>query len=272
MNRRMLVGRALVGAGTVGFVAALLATVVGVRFLGTLDRSLADSVEVTTAAVEALSSTVEIADELTDEVAGTLSDAALASSAAAGGAEASVAVLRGAADVTGQDVAGSLAAVEAALPALVDVAGVIDSTLATLDRLPLGPTYDPPVPFDEALREVQRELDGMPETLAEEAELLRDGADELADVGRAARFLAEDLDELATALRDAGAVLDDVAATAEDAALVLDEGSGGLAGGIGSARVLVVVLGVAGAIGQVAPFGIGLWLLEPDRVARLLAG
>lgn len=270
MTRRTLAGRMLVGAGAVGFVGALLASVIGLRLLGSLDRSLADSVEVTAAAVDALAATVEVADELTHEVAGTLSDAALASASAAGGAEAAVEVLDSAADVTGEDVAGSLAAVEDALPALVDVAGVIDTTLGTLDRLPLGPTYDPPVPFDDALREVQRQLDGVPETLVEEAELLRDGADELADVGRAARFLSEDLQELATTLRAAGEVLDDIAATADEAARVLEEGTSGLTTGLTSARVLVVVLGVAGAIGQIAPLGIGLWLLDPERIARLL--
>lgn len=270
MSRRTLLGRVLVGAGVVGFIGALLASVVGFRLLTALDRSLADSVEVTAAAVDALAATVEVADELTGEVAGTLSDAALASSAAAGGAEAAVDVLDSAAEVTGEDVAGSLAAVEEALPALIDVAGVIDNTLTTLDRLPLGPTYDPDVPFDDALREVRRELDGVPETLVEEAELLRDGADELADVGRAARFLADDLQELATTLREAGEVLDGVAATADDAARVLAEGTSGLATGLTSARVLVVVLGVAGAIGQIAPLGIGVWLLDPERVARLL--
>lgn len=270
MTRRTLLGRVLVGAGAVGFAAALLATVVGFRLLGTLDRSLTDSVEVTAAAVDALAATVEVADELTGEVAATLADASLAASAAAGGAEAAVEVLDTAAEITGEDVAGSLAAVEDALPALIDVAGVIDSTLRTLDRLPLGPTYDPRVPFDDALREVQRELDGVPETLTEEAELLRDGADELADVGRAARLLAEDLDELAATLRDAGAVLDDVAATAEEAARVLDEGTSEVGAGLTGARVLVVVLGVAGAIGQVVPFGMGLWLLDPERIARVL--
>lgn len=270
MTRRTLVGRVLVAAGAVGFVGALVASVVGLRLLGSLDRSLADSVQVTAAAVDALAATVEVADELTREVASTLSDASLAAASAAGGAEAAVEVLDSAADVTGEDVAGSLAAVEDALPALVDVAGVIDTTLGTLDRLPLGPTYDPAVPFDDAVREVQRQLDGVPETLVEEAELLRDGADELADVGRSARFLAEDLQELSTTLRDAGAVLDDVAETADEAARVFDQGTSGLATGLTSARVLVVVLGLAGALGQVAPLGVGLWLLDPDRIARLL--
>lgn len=120
MTRRTLAGRVLVGAGAAGFVGALLASVIGVRLLGSLDRSLADSVKVTAAAEDALAATV------------------------------------------------------------------------------------------------------------------------------------------------------DVAATTDEATRVLEEGTSGLATGLTSARVLVVVLGVAGAIGQVAPPGIGLWLLDPERIARLL--
>lgn len=270
MSRRVLLGRVLVAAGAVGALSSLVGAGLGLVVLGDLDRSLQSSVEVTADAVEALSLTVEVADELVGDVAGTLTSAALAARASAGGVEASVDVLDGAAEVTGQDVAGSLAAVEDTLPALVDVAAVIDSTLGTLDRLPLGPTYDPDVPFDDAVRQLQGELDGLPESLEVQAELLRDGAVELADVGRSARFLAEDLDELSADLRDARDVLDQVAATAEDAARVLDEDVDGLSGGLLAARFLVGIGGLAVAVGQLVPLGAGLLLLRPDLLDELL--
>ena len=270
MMRRVLVGRALVAAGAVGALSSLVGAGLGLVVLGDLDRSLASSVEVTTDAVEALAVTVEVADDLVVEVSSTLTDAALAARASAGGVEAGVEVLDGAADVTGEDVAGSLAAVEEALPALVDVASVIDTTLGALDRLPLGPTYDPEVPFDDAVRQLQGELDGLPEALRAEAELLRDGAVELGDVGRAARFLSEDLDALSSDLRDARDVLDQVATTAGDAARVLDEDVGGLTGGLTAARVLVGVGGLAVALGQLVPLGAGWLLLRPERLDALL--
>ncbi len=271
MRRRLLLGRVLVAAGAVGALSSLVGAGLGLVVLGDLDRSLESSVEVTADAVEALSLTVEVADELVGDVAGTLTSAALTARASAGGVEASVEVLDGAAEVTGQDVAGSLAAVEDTLPALVDVAAVIDSTLGTLDRLPLGPTYDPDVAFDDAVRQLQDELDGLPETLEVQAELLRDGAVELGDVGRSARFLAEDLDELSGDLRDARDVLDQVATTAEDAARVLDEDVGGLSSGLLAARVLMAVGGLAVAVGQLVPLGAGLLLLRPERLEELLA-
>ena len=270
MIRRVLLGRLLVTAGAVGALSSLVGTGLGLVVLGDLDRSLASSVEVTADAVEALAATVEVADELVGEVAGTLTNAALAARASAGGVEASVEVVEGAADVTGQDVAASLAAVEDALPALVDVASVIDTTLGGLDRLPVGPTYDPDVPFDDAVRRVQRELDGLPEALRAEAELLREGAVELGDVGRSARFLAEDLEALSGDLRDTREVLDQVAATAEEATRVLDEDVGGLTGGLTAARVLLGIGGLAIAVGQLVPLGAGWLLLRPERLDALL--
>lgn len=271
MTRRALLGRVLVVAGAVGLVATTAGTVLGLVVLGELDRSLQDSVTVTADAVTALATTVEVADVVVDDAASALFDAGLAASAAADGAGAAVDVLAGAADVTGRDVAPSLAAVEDALPALVDVAAVIDGTLGALDRLPVGPTYDPDVPFDDALREVQAELDGLPESLEEQADLLRTGATELSDVERAATFLAEDLETLSRSLREAGATLEDVARTADDAATVLADGSRGLGGGVASARVLVGVAGTALAVGQLLPLLGGWFLLDPERVRTFLA-
>lgn len=270
MMRRTTVARSLLAIGAVGSTATLVATGVGMLVLADLDRSLAASVTVTADAVDALADTVAVADDLVGEVAGTLADAGLAARAASGGMDASVDVLEGAADVTDEDVASSLAAVQDALPALVDVAAVIDTTLGALDRLPVGPTYDPDVAFDDAVRSLQRELDGLPEALQLQAGLLRDGAVELRDVQRSADFLADDLDELSRDLRDAREVLDTVATTARDAARVLDEDVAGLAGGITTARVLLVVAGVSLALGQLVPVGAGWLLLRPDRLSRLL--
>lgn len=269
MSPRRL-AQVLVTAGSVGIVATLVATSLGLVGLGNLDRSLARSVGVTSDAVEALAATVEVADELVGEVASTLDSAALGTRAAAGGAEATVEVLDGAADVTGNDVAGSLAAVEDALPALIDVAAVIDSTLGALDRLPLGPTYDPDVPFDDALRDLQDELEGLPSALRDEAALLRDGAVELGDVGRSARFIADDLDELARTLRASGDVLDDVAATADEAARVLAEDVAGMGAGLTAARIMVVLAGLGLVAAQAVPVLAGWLLLDPTRLRTFL--
>lgn len=269
MRRR--IGRVLVAAGALGVVAALLGTVVGVRLLGRLDTSLQDSVAVTATTLEALDSTVALATDALARTTTTLQDAADTALTVGEATDATVAVLDGAADVTGQEVAGSLAAVQRTLPALIDVAGVIDSTLGALDALPIGPTYDPDVPFDDALRGVEEELDGLPAALRDQAELLRDGADRLAEVRDATTTVGIDLRALAETLHETGETVADLRTATDEATAILARDAGGLTDDLGLARWLLAAVGLATAVGQLVPLGAGLALLDPDRARRLLS-
>lgn len=272
VSRRRLLGRGAIAVGATGAVATLVGIGVGVWFLSSLDAALEDSVAVTATAVEALADTVDVAVAVADDTARTVQDAALAAAATEDATEATRAALADAADVAEQDVATSIAAVEDALPALADAAGVVDGTLRALDRLPLGPTYAPDVPLADAVRALRGELAGLPAALAEQAELLRDGAVELADVGRSTSVVAEDLDELAATLRTASSTLDELVATTGAAAATLGDGSDDLAAGLGATRLLLVLAGLGGTAAQLVVLVAGWWLLDPARVARLLDG
>jgi hypothetical protein len=266
--RRPVVGRALVAIGTVGVVVTLVATVVGMRLIGSLDRALADSVGVAAEAIDALGATVELAGETTTRLTVTLRRTATTTrdlSAALSDAEG---VLRATADISDEQVAGSVAGVEDALPALVQVATVIDRTLSALSAIPFGPDYDPEEPLDTSLRTVQAELDGLPEALREQAELIRDASRDLrtARVGTAA--IADDLDGLVTTLERSTELIAQYEATAGEAReLVAAED---LSGQLVAARVLLLILGVTVALGQLLPLGAGWLLLRPDAARAFL--
>jgi hypothetical protein len=266
--RRPVVGRALVAIGTVGVVVTLVATVVGMRLIGSLDRALADSVGVAAEAIDALGATVELAGETTTRLTVTLRRTATTTrdlSAALSDAEG---VLRATADISDEQVAGSVAGVEDALPALVQVATVIDRTLSALSAIPFGPDYDPEEPLDTSLRTVQAELDGLPEALREQAELIRDASRDLrtARVGTAA--IADDLDGLVTTLERSTELIAQYEATAGEAReLVAAED---LSGQLMAARVLLLILGVTVALGQLLPLGAGWLLLRPDAARAFL--
>jgi hypothetical protein len=262
------VGRALVAIGTVGVVVTLVATAVGLRLLGSLDRTLTDSVGVAAEAIDALGATVELAGETTSRLTVTLRRTATTTrdlSAALSDAEG---VLSATADLSEDQVAGSVAGVEDALPALVQVAAVIDRTLSALSSIPFGPDYDPEEPLDRSLRTVQAELDGLPEALREQAELIRDASRDLrtARVGTAA--IADDLDGLVTTLERSTELIERYAATAGDAReLVSGED---LSGQLVAARVLLLIAGVTIALGQLLPLGAGWLLLRPDAARAFL--
>jgi hypothetical protein len=267
-RRRTLVGRGLFAIGTVGVVVTLVATVVGIRLLGSLDRALTDSVGVAAEAIDALGATVELAGETTARLTVTLRRTATTTrdlSAALADAEG---VLRATADISEEQVAGSVAGVEDALPALVQVAAVIDRTLSALSAIPFGPDYDPEEPLDTSLRTVQAELDGLPEALREQAELIRDASRDLrtARVGTAA--IADDLDGLVSTLERSTDLIAQYEATAGQARdLVAAED---LSGQLVAARILLLILGVTVTLGQLLPLGAGWLLLRPDAARAFL--
>lgn len=84
------------------------------------------------------------------------------------------------AQITGQDAPNSIESVQDAIPAVAEVAGVIDDTLLTLNdfkieedilgfqlNYDLGVNYAPTVPFDETVAGLGTSLDGLPDRLRE---------------------------------------------------------------------------------------------------------
>jgi ABC-type transporter Mla subunit MlaD len=268
---RRVVGRFLVGVGIVGALASIAGAVIGFRFLTQLSGALDASIGVTADAVGALRSSVEVGagtvasvERVLDETESTTRELAVALRDAEE-------ALTGVADLSENDIAASLTAVEDALPALIDVAGVIDRTLSRLSRLPIGPVYAPDEPFDDSLRALQREFADVPDRLREQAELIRDARDGLTTVRRGTSRVADDLRNLNTTLASSAGVLERYLATAEDADELVAGSSERLRTHLSIARVLVLVLGAAVLGGQAIPLGIGWFLLRPDAAAAFLA-
>ncbi|MBW3621468.1 MAG: hypothetical protein KY461_14580 [Actinobacteria bacterium] len=269
---RTQAGRVLVAIGVVGAVTSLVGTVVGFRFLGELRGALDDTIGVTADAVEALRSSVTLGgdtllavERILDETESTTRELSVA--------------LRDTEDALGavaalseDELADSLTAVSRSLPALIDVAAVIDRTLSGLGALPFGPDYDPDEPFDDSLRAVQQELAGLPASLRRQAALIRDGRDSLVDVRRGTTRMADDLATLNATLASSGALLERYDAAATDAGDVLTGSSEGLRRHLAIGRVLVVVLGTVLLASQAVPLGLGWFLLRPEAAAAFLAG
>lgn len=251
--------------GAVGVAVSVVAVVVGLRFLGHLDRALEDSVGVAADAIDALGGTVEVAGESLSRITAILDSTATTTRDLSGAIAETEVVLRATADLSEERIAGSLDAVEGTLPALIQVAAVIDRSLSGLSALPFGPDYDPDEPFDASLREIQREFDGLPEAVREQAGLIRDGSRELRSVRVGTGVVADDLDRLRATLADSAELVERLAVTASETRGLVAE-QDGVRQQLGWARVLVVLLGATFAAGQVLPLGVG-WLLRRPEVA-----
>lgn len=229
-DERRIVGdrraaRILRSIATLGVVTSLVVAVVSWQFLSDLGRNLDRSLTIGEDAASTLTETIDVAGEVVDALddglgtIGTTLDE----------------VARTTQDT--QDVAGATADLAASLPATfedVDAAlatveslsGTIDGALRAASRIPLGPDYDPEVPFPEAvgdLRDAFGPLGSDLTRIADELESFSDGSGAVgseleavrADVERTRAALA-DSDRLLADYRDAAEQAGDLARTSRD--------------------------------------------------------
>jgi len=108
--------------------------------------------------------------------------------------------------IVSEDAPDSIEAVQAAIPNVAEVAGVIDDTLITLNsfkidekilgfelKYDLGIDYEPTVPFDETVTELGTSLDGLPEQLRSLEPSLVSTSENLDSVSENISTIADDL-------------------------------------------------------------------------------
>jgi methyl-accepting chemotaxis protein len=166
------------------------------------------------------------------------------------------------ASATGGQFPDGLQQITETLPRLVTAAGAIDDALRFLSRAPFGPNYDPDVPLDEA-------LGPLADTLAPVPDQLRDLSANLEQLAGSAGALRDSVDRLtanvetvAGDLAEADALLDRYAATAGQAQTVAEDARADLEEQSDTARLLVTLLGLAFAAGQIVPLWFGSQLVK----------
>ncbi|MCA9918616.1 MAG: hypothetical protein KC445_11730 [Anaerolineales bacterium] len=110
------------------------------------------------------------------------------------------------AQIAGEDAPNSIESVQDAIPAVAEVAGVIDSTLLTLNdfkieedilgfelNYDLGVNYAPTVPFDETVAGLGTSLDGFPDRLRELEPSLTAANENLGSVSENIYAVSDDL-------------------------------------------------------------------------------
>lgn len=110
------------------------------------------------------------------------------------------------AQITGEDAPNSIESVQEAIPAVAEVAGVIDDTLVTLNAFKieeeilgfelnydLGVNYAPAVPFEETVSDLGTSLDGFPDRLRELEPSLTAANESLGEVSENIYAVSDDL-------------------------------------------------------------------------------
>lgn len=270
MMSRLAAGRLLVGIGLLGLFASLAGIVIGRGLVTQTDLALERSLALTADTLEALQSSIVVAEETMALVEGGLAQAEATTRDLVTTVEDGSEIMTSTADLTEGRLADGLESVEESLPALVEVASVIDVTLSALSSIPFGPSYSPDEPFDESVREIQRSIAGVPDDLRAQAAMIREAGVNLGEVGEGTAAISEDLAAIRLGLTGAVDVLSTYTATATDAADLIAETRAGLGRQATMARLLVTLLGLTVAAGQIVPLGLGWTLLRPPGSRPLL--
>ncbi len=190
----------LVGGG-LGAVAAVVGGVFGWVVIGSTVEQVEVGLDLVSETVRAVDEAVTTLDTGLDVGADSLRDVQRSAADTAVTLTQISAVTRDLGGLVGQEIPASIDAVREAMPPLVDTARLIDRTMRTLTLV--GVDYDPDVPLDQALAEVDRRLAEIPRRLRGRDRVIGGVADGLAGLGTQALTSSEQVAAIRAQMADA---------------------------------------------------------------------
>ncbi|HEU4319807.1 MAG TPA: hypothetical protein VFS66_06960 [Acidimicrobiia bacterium] len=264
ISDRVRFGRALLIAGWVGVVGALLAGISGWVLTSRISTTVSSTVEPVTFIVADLAETIEASLSVVERTTEAIDSIGRATRTTSGALSDVADVMTEVASLAAGDVADSLDSALATLPALIDTGRVIDRTMTALSFV--GVDYSPEVPLDGALEDLESSLAPIPDQLRSQVELLGSVAVDLEGIATEAGSLAGVLLQTRVDMLEAEQVLRSASANATAAA----ESVAGIESEISTfsslARAVVVAATLALMAAALAPLLIGLhYLRTPDE-------
>ncbi len=262
------------GYGTLILVTAIVAAIVGVAVAGLggwvtarSTTAAGDTLDLTVEALRAADEGVAVAGDAVDGVRGVLTEAQATIFAAGIALGEAAPLVDEVAETLGTDVADAVDSAVDSLPALVEVGGVIDATLGALGFI-TGNPYEPDVPLDEALADLETALAPIPEQLRTQAASLQEANATTTNLAEGLRATAEELSMLGRSLEEASILLDEYGETTADALALADDLGRDLDRLRVPAVVAVIAVGLLLAVSQLVPVLVGLGLRGTGPLAQ----
>ena len=255
LNRRRI-GRAVMVAAVVACITCVIGAVVSWFFLGDLRNRSVTSLQLLERTVQNVDESLAIAQDVTRTVGGSIDTLRTTLDTVAVSVGDASATLDVVADLT-EDVPPALDRVDEALGRLSDAAGVVDSALAALAQLPVGPDFDAEAGLGAGVDAVREDLRPIADDLRASTGTIRDLSGRSDELVTQLGALQADLDELDRSLAESNQLLDEYRADATEAADLAVDSIDDLDREVLILRILAVVLALAIAVGQVAPYHIG---------------
>lgn len=251
--------------------------------IGRLTERITTSLEVAGQSLAAAGDTLTLTRDSISDVTGGLTTAVDATASAARTLEQSRPLVDSVTAVTTQEVPEAVEGMQAALPNMIEVAAVIDTTLRTLSsigidqdiplpfggsfplRFDLGINYAPETPFDQSLRVFEASLTGLPESLRGLEDELRTTNDNLASLSGDLQATSDNLTTINTRMGEFIPLLDRYIMLVDQFGATLDQADDQLASRLELLRAGAIALLVALGLSQLAPIYLGWELLTGRR-------
>ncbi len=255
VNRRSL-GRAIMIAAVVAAVTCLIGIVVAWQFVGDLAHTTRSSLVIVGDTLDTVDDTLDVADSVIQSVDGGIETVQQSLTTMATAVENGAETLDVVADLTA-NLAPNLEQIDRGLGGLQSTVDVVDGVLQQLSDLPFGPDYDPETGLASSVQALRDDLQPITEDLANASPSLRELAASSDEALDRLDELAADLDSLGESLSESRELIERYRQSTADAAALAAGTVDDLDRDVWLSRVLIVILGVAIAVGQIAPFRIG---------------
>jgi methyl-accepting chemotaxis protein len=255
LNRRSL-GRAVMVAAIVAAITCLIGIIVAWQLVGDLGRTTKSSLVIAGDTLATVDDTLDVADSVIQSVhggIGTVQDSLTTLTTAVDDGSSTLGVVS---DLTA-DIAPSVERIASGLGGLETAAATVDGVLQQLSDLPFGPDYDPEAGLASQVQLIRDDLQPIADDLTNASGTLSDLAASSDAVIARLDELSADLDDIERSLAESGELIERYRRSTADALALATTTREDLDRDIWLSRILIVVLGLAIAVGQVAPFRIG---------------
>ena len=246
-------------AGIVTIVLSVIAMIGGVGLVGTLASDLSSTMSVSRSALTAIGDTIESVDDVAANTGASLEAAGASVAGASNTVDSAVLAIDNVARFQEGDLPSDLESVRAAMPAALQAANAIDTTLRALSFV--GVDYDPDQPFGESLAELDDALAALPDELRLQAESLRLLIPSAEALAQDTDLLATEVEDLSSSLAGFTALTDQYESTLTEAEATIEATARSVDQKIWLGRLLSIL---AGAIG----ISIGLAIVWLSDVLR----
>lgn len=259
-------------AAVVAAITSLVGIVVAWQLVGNLQRTTRSTLVIVEDTLTTVDDTLDVASTVIDTVDGSIATIAGSLATVQASVEQGAEGLEAVAQLT-EDVPPSLDRIDEALGGLQSAGELIDDTLSRLSDIPFGPDYDPEQGLGASVASVRADLAPLADDLRTTTTTLRELAGSSGELVGQLDALGTDLRALERSLDESRGLLDRYRASTAEASALARNTRNAVSRDVTLSRVLIFVLGLAIAVGQIAPFRVGRELAHrPSEVSALGSG